>query len=100
MTNFVQIAEFNRILEDKVDLDMLQDLNAQKASCVEVDSLKKLIDRVAYEMEHKPGFKDLEKQSISTNDLIEELQRELLLKASIKDLTQLLDQKVNVGDMN
>lgn len=59
-----------------------------------------LIDRVAYEVEHKPNFKDIEKHTMSVNDLIEELQRELTLKASIKDLTHLLDQKVNVGDMN
>ena len=35
-----------------------------------------------------------------TKGCIEDLTKELMLKASIKELCQLLDQKVNVNDMN
>jgi len=31
---------------------------------------------------------------------VTDLQQEMMLRASIKDVSQLLDQKVNVGDMN
>ena len=50
----------NRALEEKADIEMLHDIQTTKASVVEVDSLKKLIDRVAYEVENKPAFKDLD----------------------------------------
>ena len=32
--------------------------------------------------------------------MVEEIHKDLVLKASVKDIAQLLDQKVNVGDMN
>jgi hypothetical protein len=60
ISNFVQIGEMNRAMEEKVDIEMLQDIQTHKASVIEVDSLKKLIDRVAYEVENKPAFKDLD----------------------------------------
>jgi hypothetical protein len=39
---------------------LLQDLNANKATNSEVESLRKLVDRVAFEMENKPGFNELD----------------------------------------
>jgi len=55
---------------------------------------------MAHEMEGKPSYKDLEMHSNFTKGCVEDLNKELLLKASVKDLCQLLDQKVNVNDMN
>lgn len=100
MANFVQIQELNRALEDKVDIDMLHDINTSKASVVEMNALKSLIDRVAYEVENKPSFRDIDNLGDNLKVQHESLQKELTLKASIKDLSVLLDQKVNVGDMN
>ena len=48
----------------------------------------------------KTGFKDLENHAAHTKGCIEDLNKDLMLKASIKDLCSLLDQKVNVTDMN
>jgi len=39
---------------------MLQDLHTQKATVQELDSLRKLVDRLAFDLESRPGFKDLE----------------------------------------
>lgn len=39
---------------------MLHDINTSKASVVELNALKSLIDRVAYEIENKPAFRDLD----------------------------------------
>ncbi len=58
--------------------------------------MRKALDRLALEIEHKPNFKDLENQATHTKGCIEDISKDLMLKASIKDLCQLLDQKVNV----
>ena len=51
-------------------------------------------------MEAKLSHNDLDKQMAHTKLCIEDITKELMLKASIKDLCQLLDQKVNVNDLN
>ena len=66
----------------------------------ELDSTRKIIERLSQELEGKPGFRDLENHAAHTKGCIEDLTKELMLKASIKDLCALLDQKVNVTDMN
>lgn len=100
MANFVQITELNRALDDKADLETIHEINAQKASQSEIEQIRKLIDRLAFEVEGKPSFKDIDQMASNHRSLIEEIHKELVLKASIKDTSALLDQKVNVGDMN
>ena len=51
-------------------------------------------------METRCSFKDLEGQSGYFKGCLDELGKDLLLKASIKDLCTLLDQKANVHDIN
>ena len=70
------------------------------ATMAEVEAIRKLIDRLAFEMESKPAFKDLDTHAGHLKDSMTDLQKEMLLKASIKDTCSMLDQKVNVGDMN
>lgn len=100
MANFVQITELNRALDDKADMETIHEINAQKASQSEIEQIRKLIDRLAFEVEGKPSFKDIDQMASNHRSLIEEIHKELVLKASIKDTSALLDQKVNVGDMN
>lgn len=59
-----------------------------------------MLDKVFKELESKCGYKDLESHIIFTKNGMEDLHKELLLKASIKDLCTLLDQKANVEDVN
>ena len=47
-------------------------------------------------METRCSFKDLESQGNYFKDCLDDLGKDLLLKASIKDLCTLLDQKANV----
>ena len=100
INHFVQIDALNKVLDEKADINMLQQVNGQMATTAEVESLRKLLDRIAYEMETKPTFKDLDSHAGNLKDQVTGVEKELLLKASIKDTCQMLDQKVNVGDMN
>ena len=61
-------------------------MNSQKATTQEVEQIRKLIDRLAYDVEQKPGFKDLDGQAGHQKDMIEDLNKELTLKASVKDI--------------
>ena len=51
-------------------------------------------------MEYKASFKDLEGHVNFCKSVFEEFNKELLLKANIRDLIPLLDTKANVEDVN
>ena len=51
------------MLDDKADLDLVHQINAQKASAAEVEQIRKLIDRLAFDIESKPSYKDLDSQA-------------------------------------
>ena len=76
------------------------ELNQFKANADEVDQVRNAIDRLVTEIDKKPSFKDLETQASYQKAFAEDISKDLMLKASVKDLCQLLDQKVNVADMN
>lgn len=96
----MQVQELGKLLDEKADNSLVQRINGQKASVEELDSTRKIIERLSAELEMKTGFKDLENHAAHTKGCIEDLSKDLMLKASIKDLCSLLDQKVNVNDMN
>ena len=89
-----------KLLDTKADVEIIQQINGSKATVQDLDSTRKMVERLGFEIENRPGFTDLEGHVAHTKGLIEDLTKELMLKASIKDLCSLLDQKVNVGDMN
>jgi len=89
-----------KLLDTKADVEIIQQINGSKATVQDLDSTRKMVERLGFEIENRPGFKDLEGHVGHTKGLIEDLTKELMLKASVKDLCSLLDQKVNVGDMN
>jgi len=62
--------------------------------------LKKILDRIVKDLEFKSSFKDLEAHVNFCKNVFEDLTKELLLKANIKDLIPLLDTKANVEDVN
>jgi mannose/fructose/N-acetylgalactosamine-specific phosphotransferase system component IIB len=79
---------------------MLRSTLDTKANINEIDGLRRILDRVLKEIEFKCSFKDLEGHINYTKNALEEVNKELLLRASIKDLCTLLDQKANIEDVN
>ena len=92
--------EFAEALAQKVDLSALRAALDQKASSAEVESVRKTLERVAAEAQGKIGFRDMELHVSATKAFLEELSKEVALKANIKDLLSLLDAKANVEDVN
>lgn len=50
-----------------------------------------MVERLGFEIENKPGFNDLDGHVAQTKGQVEDLTKEIMLKASIKDLCSLLD---------
>ncbi|CDW81229.1 UNKNOWN [Stylonychia lemnae] len=100
ITKKVGMEEFNEALSQKVDLTMLRSSLDQKIGFSEYDGMKKLLDRIIKDIEGKSSFKDLEAHVNFCKNVFEDLTKELLLKANIKDLIPLLDTKANVEDVN
>lgn len=61
MAQFVQTSDLNRMLDEKADLRIVQQINNNKASIEELDSTRKILDRLALEMEGKLSYNDMEK---------------------------------------
>ena len=91
VTQFVQISELEKLLDTKADVEIIQQINGSKATVQDLDSTRKMVERLGFEIDNRPGFKDLEGHVAHTKGLVEDLTKELMLKASIKDLCSLLD---------
>ena len=87
----MSIDDFNEVLSQKVDYNALRTSMETKANISELDGMRRLLDKVFKDLESRASYKDLESHVIFTKNGMEDLHKELLLKASIKDLCTLLD---------
>lgn len=67
---------------------------------MEYDNMRKLVEKLLKDFESKSSFKDLENHVNLCKAIFEDINKEILLKANIKDLIPLLDTKANVEDVN
>lgn len=100
MSKKVSIEELNEALSTKVDYNMLRNHLETKANMNEIENVRRAVDLLQKQLDIKASFKDVEIHSNFVKNVIEDINKELLLKASIKDLCTLLDQKANVEDIN
>lgn len=63
---------------------------------IEFDNLKRMVDKLIREFDYKTSTKDLDNHVINCKSTFEEIKKEILLKANIKDLIPLLDSKANI----
>lgn len=71
-----------------------------KANISDFDSIRRIMDRVQKEVEFRASYKDIENHVNFTKNAFEEVNKEMLLKAGIKELCTLLDTKANTSDIN
>ena len=62
------------------------ELNQYKANVDELDSIRHAIDRIVLEVEKKPSYKDFETQANFQKQFAEDVSKDLILKASLKDV--------------
>ena len=83
-----------------MDITLLRNSLEQKPNVAEVDAVRQMIERVLKEVEHKASFRDLEAHVNYTKGCLEDIHKDLLLRANIKDVITLMDTKANVEDVN
>ena len=74
-----------------MDMGVLRAMLDQKASLNDVDSVHRMNDRLLKELEVKCGARELESHIGFCKAVFEDLNKELQLKANIKDLITLMD---------
>lgn len=92
--------EFAEALSQKADLNAFRNLLETKASQGELESIRRLHDNLRKDLDLKVNARDLEQHSIAVKNTLEELSKEIMLRANIKDVLSLLDLKANVEDVN
>eukprot|EP01022_Parablepharisma_sp_SALTPOND_P008023 TRINITY_DN135086_c1_g1_i1.p1 TRINITY_DN135086_c1_g1~~TRINITY_DN135086_c1_g1_i1.p1 ORF type:complete len:770 (-),score=136.49 TRINITY_DN135086_c1_g1_i1:282-2591(-) len=93
-------AELASALEQKVERSMIMPLLDQKASVSDVEIVKSRIGNLQAEVNKKASNRELDTHALYTKENIEEIKRELSLRANIKDVCALVDIKANVEDVN
>ena len=96
----VSYSELHSYLSEKADITQINRLLSSKASQDEVNEVKKAQEKLFGELKVRAGKEELEKHIDSTKNALEEVGKDILLKASIKDVCSLMDQKANVEDVN
>ena len=69
----------------------MQQINGSKATVEEVEHIRNNMNRMQYEIESKTSFKDLENHAEFNKQCLDDLTKELMLKASVKEMCKLLD---------
>lgn len=59
-----------------------------------------MVEKIIRDFDYKSSIKDLESHVNFCKQIFEETNKEIMLKANIKDLIPLLDSKANVEDVN
>ncbi len=96
----VGYEEFTESLSQKVDSSTFRTTLDQKVNFSDLDNLRKHLDTLTKDLESKATFREVEQHAHFTKTLFEDFNKEIMLKANIKDLIPLLDTKANVEDVN
>ena len=93
-------SELRTALSEKADSSQLTRLISSKMNLEDLMKLKIELDSALSEIRNKSSKSDLEAHIASTKIAIEELSKELLGKAYVKDVCTLLDMKASIDDVN
>ena len=92
--------ELREALSEKADNSQISRLLSSKMNLEELVKLRSETESALADMRGKALKSDLESHIASTKIAIEELSKELLSKAYIKDICTLLDTKASIEDVN
>lgn len=92
--------ELRSALNEKADNSQIGRLISTKLNIEEIVKLRSEIETALSEMKAKASRSELDSHVASTKIAIEEISKELLSKAYIKDICTLLDMKASIDDVN
>ncbi|EAR84714.1 hypothetical protein TTHERM_00637160 (macronuclear) [Tetrahymena thermophila SB210] len=94
------LQDIQDILNSKVDASMVQQIISKRANSKEVEALRVIVDKISVDIEEKLTVNDFENHVLQTKNALDAIQKDMILKANIKDVCALLDTKANIDDMN
>lgn len=93
MNKKANISDVNAALNAKADNNLVQSLMNHKLNISEFEDIRKLVEKLAHEIDEKPNVRDYDKQINNLQSQLNEVIKDILLKANIKDVCTLLDTK-------
>ncbi len=92
--------EINALLANKVDTMAINLALQSKASIAELDSIRITVDKISKETFNKLDFNKFDAYINDTRMAIEEVHKDLMMKANIKEMITLLKNKSDIDDVN
>ena len=72
----------------------------QKANYTDIEAQQRFLEKIVREIEARASAKEFDQHVHFTRSAVDDLQKELMLRSTIKDVCTLLDQKANIEDVN
>ena len=94
------VNHVNNLLSQKADKIALTEAISLKPNIGELEALKLQSEKLSREVEEKVDLHDLDTHINYTKGAVEDINKELLMKSSVKDVCALLDMKANIDDVN
>jgi len=94
------VSDVTNLLNTKADLGNTQNSLQNKVNTQEFESLKLIVDRINKEIVNKIDFNKFDAYMIDNRTVIDEIQKELGLKANLKETLALLNKKADIEKVN
>ena len=96
LENKMNISDIEKILNNKADIPLLND----KISVMDFNNLKEYIKNIDYELKQKLDIQNFNDYLNNFNSSLDNMNNEMLSKADINEVNNLLRNKVNIEDIN
>lgn len=94
------MSEINNLLAMKGELNHALNLLQNKANVSDIDNLKASIEEINKDLINKLDYDKLDTYINETRLALDDFQKDLLMKANIKEMLNLLKNKPDIYDVN
>lgn len=92
--------EVTTLLNSKADSGSMNMAIQSKVGVAEFENLRITIDKISRELMNKLDYNKFEGYMTDTRSSLEEIQKDLMMKANIKEILSLLKNKADIDDVN
>ena len=96
LENKMNISDIEKILNNKADISLLND----KISVMDFNNLKEYIKNIDYELKQKLDIQNFNDYLNTFNSNLDNMHNELISKADINEINNILRNKINKEDIN
>ena len=96
----VNSSDINQMLSNKADAVALNIAVQNKANISDIETLRLSIDKISKENLNKLDFNKFDAYMNDTRQAVDELQKDLMMKANLKEMLHLLKNKSDIDDVN